>query len=267
MNEWILGDARCVRPRGRSGFWRRQFDDAPTTAQRNFDLAFGVVMPVLCFVFDPIVFKGSGIGGGALYQQYQLYAYVISALEIVALCAWLVTAGRARRLAGVLAGTLFAGAMFSFFVGLMILPYSVIGLLLLFVGVFGFVPFLTGLVYLRNAWRAAAALGRVGSPALGAVALACGFVLAVGAPAVVHLGVTGEIASAMSDVREGKELSTRKLQVLRAVAAASGSAAYDELVWEYGRERDPARRARLARAYAEITAGGDIERRLAILND
>ena len=74
-------------------------------------------------------------------------------------------------------------------------------------------------------------------------------------------------AAALEDVREGRELSPARLRALRAVAAASGSAAYDKLVWEYGRERDAARRARLARVYAEITAGGDIDRRLAFLND
>lgn len=271
MNEWMLGDARCVRPRRRQGFWRRQFDDAPTNAQRWFDVAFGVVIPVLCFIFDPIVFKGgfgAGIaGGGALYQQYQPYAYVFSALQMAALCAWLLTAGRGGRWAAALAGMMLAGAAFSFLVGLSIFPYSIVGMLFLFVGVLGFVPFLTAFVYLRSAWRAAAALGRVGSPSRAAVALACGFVLALGAPGAVHMRVTKEVAAAFADVREGRELSPRRLRALRALGAASGTSAYDELVWQYGSERDPARRARLARAYAEITVGGDIERRLAFLND
>lgn len=267
MNEWILGEARCARPRGTEGFWRRQFQDAPTPAQRKFDVAFGVVIPALCFAFDPLVFKG-GIGGrGGLYQQFQFYAYAISALGVVALCAWLLAAGRAGRLAAALAGVMLAGAAFSSVVGLSILPYSVVGLLFLFVGLLGFVPFLTALVYLRNAWRAAATLGRVGSPALAAVALACGFVFALGAPAVAHVVVTGEITSAVADVRAGQELSRGRLLALRVAAAASGSAAYDELVWAYDREGDPGARARLAKAYAEITSGGDIERRLRVLSN
>jgi hypothetical protein len=263
MNEWILGDARCVRPRRTRGFWRSQFDDAPTSAQRKFDIAFGVVIPALCLVFDPIIFKGGIWSEGGVYQQYQFYAYAVSVFEVVALCAWPLTAGR---LAAALAGVMLAGAAFSFLVGLAIVPYSLIGLLFL-IGVLGFVPFLTAFVYLRNAWRAAAGLGRAGPPKVAAAALACGFVFALGAPGVVHVSVTKEVAAALADVRAGRELSTRKLQALRAVALVSGDAAYDELVWAYGREGDPARRARLAKVYLDITLGDDIERRLMSLSD
>ena len=268
MSELGHMGARCVRPRGAQGFWRRQFDDAPTPAQLKFDVTFGLVMPVLCFVFDPVVFKGGVINDRGLFDQYQLYAYTISALEIVALCAWLFAAGRAGRRPAALAGMLLAGALFSFFVGFSILPYSLLGLLVI-IGIFGFVPFLTAFVYLRNGWRAAGAVGCAGkgSPGLAAAALACGFFFALGAPAVAHVSVRNEVAAALADVREGRELSPARLNALRAAAAVSGSAVYDELVWEYERESDPARRARLAKAYAEITVGGDIERRLAVLLD
>ncbi|HEX7314799.1 MAG TPA: hypothetical protein VF297_12810 [Pyrinomonadaceae bacterium] len=193
MSVWVPGDVIYVQPRGTRGFWRRQFDDAPTRAQRRFDVTFGFVMPVVCFVCDPIVFRGWD-AGGALYSEYQLYAYTISALEMVALCAWLVAAGRAGRRPAALAGMLFAGALFAFAVGMSILPFSFFGLIVL-IGALGFVPFLTAFVYLRNAWRAAGAVGRAGngSPGLAAAALACGFVFALGAPAVAQVSVTDAV--------------------------------------------------------------------------
>jgi hypothetical protein len=269
MDELSMAGARCVRPRGAQGFWQRQFDDAPTPAQRKFDVTFGILMPVLCFVCDPVVFRGWLMGGRGLYQQYQFYAYTVGALEMVALCAWLFAAGRAGRRPAALAGMLLGGGLFSFLVGFAILPYSVVGLLFLLVGAFGFVPFLTAFVYLRTGWRAAGAVGRAGqgSPGLAAAALACGFLFALGAPAATHVSVKNEVAAALADVREGTELSPERLRALRLAGAASGPAAYDELVWEYRGESDPARRARLAKAYAEITAGGDIKQRLAILSD
>ena len=244
MDELSITGARRVRPRGAQGFWQRQFDDVPTPAQRRFDVTFGIVMPVFCFYFDPIVFQSEFEYGRGLYPWCQLYAYTISALEIVALCAWLFAAGRAGRRPAALAGMLFAGGLFSLLVGLAILPYSVVGLFFYLVGALGFVPFLTGFVYLRNGWRAAGAgaLAGRGSPGLAAAALVCGFIVALGVPAVAHVSVTNE-------------------------AAASGSTIYDELVWEYRRERDPVRRARLAKAYAEIAELGDIKQRLAILSD
>lgn len=268
MDELSIAGVRRVSPRVRRGFWQRQFDDAPTRAQRRFDVTFGVVMPVLCLVFDPIVFKGE-YGDGGLYRQYQFYAYTLSALEIVALCAWLFAAGRAGRRPAALSGMLLAGGLFSLLVGFMILPYSVVGLLFLLIGALGFVPFLTAFVYLRNGWRAAGAVGLAGqgSPGLAAAALACGFLFALGAPTAAHVSVRSEVAAALEDVRAGRELSPARLRALRLAGAAAGSAAYDDLVWAYYGENDTMRRARLARAYEEITAGGDIKQRLAILLD
>jgi hypothetical protein len=79
--------------------------------------------------------------------------------------------------------------------------------------------------------------------------------------------VTNEVAAALEDAREGRELSPAQRRALRLAGAASSSAAYDELVWEYHGESDPVRRARLAKAYAEVTGGSDIKGRLAILLD
>ena len=180
MNGW--------RPQRGGGFWRRQFDDAPTRAQRRFDVTFGVLMPAACFVFDPIVFKSwSGYGGG-IYSEYQPYAYTISAFEVVALCTWLFAPRRAGCRPAALTGVLLAGAVFAFAVGVAILPFSCFGLIVL-IGALGFVPFPTAFVYLRNAWRAAGAAGRAGAGLqdLAAVALACGFFLALAAPAFLHV--------------------------------------------------------------------------------
>ncbi len=44
------------------GFWRRQFQKESTALQKNSDWFFGVILPVICFVFDPIVFKGNNWG-------------------------------------------------------------------------------------------------------------------------------------------------------------------------------------------------------------
>ena len=47
----------------KSGFWRRQFQDRITGGQRKFDWFFGVIMPSICFFFDPIVFTTTMNGG------------------------------------------------------------------------------------------------------------------------------------------------------------------------------------------------------------
>lgn len=192
MYELNRAGERCVRPRRTRGFWRRQFDDAPTTAQRRFDLTFGIVMPAVCFYFDPIVFRSGFEYGGGLYPRWQPYAYTISALEMLALGAYLFAARRGESCPAALVGMLTAGGAFALVVGLSILPYSVVGLIFLLVGALGFVPFVTAFVFLRNAWRASAPLGRADEPAKAAAAFALGFVLALTAPVVAQVSLAGK---------------------------------------------------------------------------
>jgi hypothetical protein len=194
MYEPDFRPAHAVAPLPSQGFWRRQFGEHVTPTQRHFDVAFGLVLPVLCFVFDPVVFKGRLFDGPAFYQSFQFYTYTLSAMELVALAAWLFKFGVGGRPPAALGGMLLAGGVFSFMLGVLILPLSLLGLIL-FVGVFGFTPFFTAVVYLRNGWRAANP-GRSGDGlrAGAAAAFALGFVLALGVPALAHFysQMTGE---------------------------------------------------------------------------
>jgi hypothetical protein len=52
-----------VNERRHRSFLARQFTVEPTKAQNNFDVAFGVFLPVVCFMFDPIVFKSATFPG------------------------------------------------------------------------------------------------------------------------------------------------------------------------------------------------------------
>jgi len=112
----------------------------------------GIVLPVACLVFDPVVFRG-GFAGGPLLGPFKLFAYALIALEIAALGAWLALRGRAGVWCGPLGGVMTAGALFSLVVGVVLLPFSLLGLMFL-IGVLGFSPFLAALVYWRNGGRA-----------------------------------------------------------------------------------------------------------------
>lgn len=267
MYEPDFRPAGAVAPRHPQGFWRRQFGRQVTPKQRRFDVAFGLVLPVLCFVFDPVVFKGWLFGGPAFYRSFQLYAYTVSAMELVALAAWLFRFGAGSGPHAALGGMLLAGGVFSLALGVLMLPLSLFGLLFFFVGAFGFTPFFTAVVYLRNGWRAADP-GRSGDGlrAGAAASLAFGFVVALGAPALAQLSVTRAVGAALSDVREGRELSPGRLVLLRATSAVSGALTYDAVVWDYKSEPDPARRERLATFYADMTGGRIEDRRSRLLD-
>ena len=137
----------------RPSFLVRQFAIEPTKAQNNFDFAFGVFLPVVCFMFDPIVFKtGAFLGGAPLAAKYQGFAYMVSAIQMVALLAWVMLRRHLLSFSGPISGVLIVGGLFSLVIGVLILPYSLLGLIFL-IGAAGFTPFVTSFVYLRSGIR------------------------------------------------------------------------------------------------------------------
>ncbi len=139
-----------VQPKPR--FWRRQFGPVPTRGQELFDGIFGVIFPVLCFVADPVVFKGTILGFPWL-GDYQVLAYLVGAIEMGVFIVWRTFRKQLTTFSAPFAGVLFAGALFSTAIGIAILPLSLFGLLLV-IGILGFTPFLTAFVYFRSGVRA-----------------------------------------------------------------------------------------------------------------
>jgi hypothetical protein len=242
-----------VYTHGRPRFWKRQFDDTPTRKQFHFDVAFGLIIPILCFVFDPVVFRGSDLVGDGIYQRFRFIAYAASAIEMATLACWLFLVRQSPAWSRPAGGVLAAGAFFSFALGLAILPFSVVGLLFLGLGALGFVPFVTAVVYLRNA-RRALRLNRTGAPVRGGAtaSFVFGLALALGMPAVAQRLAARVISSASAEALAGGELSPRRRLVVRALVRVSGES-LDDIVKQYSWEPDDARRTSLATAYWEVT--------------
>src|SRR5205085_7811140 len=141
-----------------------------------------------------------------------------------------------RRPAGLLAGSLAGGAVFALGLGLILLPMTLIGMIIL-VGVLGLIPFGTAWVFGRNAraaWRAATR--HRAAPVCAAV----GFIFACGLPCVLQVMAWSAFRSAMelatsADPGEAEQ-GVEQLSRLRFVVNA------DDLVWEFAREHDPDRR-------------------------
>ena len=243
-------------------FWRRQAGFEQGERPRGsgpvvWDLMFGVALPVVCFVFDPIVFRGYG-----RLERLQFFAYVFSGLEMAVLLFWLACGRRAGEWGGVVGGVLLAGAFFSFVVGLAIFPLSLIGLIFV-IGALGFTPFFTAGVYLRNGLYAVRSCGR--RRASTAAGLLCGMLFAFTTPSVAGTWLERAAEATLVAALEGRPAPPVAAQA-SAWAAALTQSKFDRFVWAYRDERDPERRARLAAAYRELT-GQDIERRLARLLD
>ncbi len=146
-----------VKPDRRSGFWRRQFDEKATRSQREFDWLFGVIMPPVCFFLDPFVFRTFDGADGKLLPAISPFVYILSYTAVMGLAAWLLWGSRFRGLGAALSALFAIAGLVSLGIGVILLPFSLLGLLVL-IGALGFTPLFTAVIFLRNAvrsWRVA----------------------------------------------------------------------------------------------------------------
>ncbi len=145
-----------------------------------FDFVWGVVMPVVCVVFDPLVFKGSEAAGLDFslqlpnfdsLQPQAYFAYPAIAIQVIVMGLVLVIGRFPPGMASFLAGVLGLGMFVAGGIGIVLFPLSTLGLVVL-VGALGYTPLLTAWAFARRAgelweptyWRtnlASAALGFV----------------------------------------------------------------------------------------------------------
>jgi hypothetical protein len=242
------------------GFWRRQFGDSPTAMQLRFDVALGLIVPMLCFALDPIVFHGWMRADGGVLARFRLFVYGASAIEMATLAFWLFAVWKYPAWSRPAGGVMFVGGLFSALIGVVILPFSIIGIVFVGVGLLGFIPFVTAVVYLRNGVRALR-LYRCARPVRGSwlAAFAFGLLVAIAVPAAAQLAATRALGAAFDEVAAGGELSPRRARAMRAISYVSG-ARLESRTREYEWTQSAERRAQLAKAYAEVT-GRDIENR------
>lgn len=278
MTKLELGRASESRSQAGPTFLRRQFHPPTTNAQTTFDILLGIVAPILCFVFDPVVFRSWGFGP-ALFPNYQGFVYLASGIEILLLSTWLVLGQRLQPATRIAGGMLMTGAVVSGLIGLVLLPFSLLGLSL-GIGAFGFIPFLTALVYLRNA-KSAFQLARPshlsgssmqerklpsldGTGWVGATIM--GFVLVLGVPAALTFTASMFVSQAMGAVLSGDkqqaDLAIDEIKYLQLFAQPE----IDKLVFAYEQANDQSRKEELKQRYFKLT-GNDIEVRQRILND
>ncbi len=235
------------------GFWVRQFRQEPTTKQKIFDWAYGVVVPLVCVVADPIVFTSRGMLG-----TYRPFAYLVSAASILAMAAWLLWGKKIGGLAAPLAGFFIAGSGVSLIVGVLLFPYSLIGLFFV-IGFLGFTPLFSALVFLRNGVRAL----RTSRSTLDRRVVWQGAVIAAVFGLVVPYVVNVQVSHLVSEVAAGDLNTIRresaKLMYIKPLVDA-GPIADRYYQSDYSEKSSPRMKA-LVRVYEELT-GENIEVRV-----
>lgn len=231
-----------------TGFWDRQFQQVATPRQRVFDWAYGVVIPLICVVADPIVFDHGGILG-----PYRPFAYVLSAVSILTMVAWLLWGERIGWLAAPIAGLFVAGSFVSLVVGIAILPFSLLGLLIL-IGFLGFTPLFSSLVYLRNGVRAfrAAKTFLDGTTVVRAALLAA--LVSVVVPYVVKVQVSRIVQEIVTGDVDTIDRGSAKLKYIRPLVDA-GPIAERYYRHANNNEKNSPRAKALVRAYRELSDG------------
>lgn len=238
------------------GFWRRQFQTEVTVSQKKFDWIFGVILPVICFAFDPAVFRSSGIFGAAYLGNFKPFAYVLSFVSVMAMAAWLIWGEKLKWLNAPLAGLFAVGGIVSLGIGIVLFPISLLGLVIL-IGVLGFTPLFTSIVFLRNA----AHTFHAAKPFLERKVLIRSFALSALLSVVVPYVLNVNIKHALDEIKSGDAQAVRaNAQTLRYLAPLVD---FDSLARQYALENGATNRekkAALAEIYLELT-GENIERK------
>ncbi|MEO8609351.1 MAG: hypothetical protein ABI690_15775 [Chloroflexota bacterium] len=221
------------------------------------DVLFGVIAPIATLIFDPAIFRGGIESGLPVLAQWRVFAYIAIPIGVAVFTLWLSLRFRLKAWSGMVAGVLFAGAVFSLLIGIAILPITLFGLLL-GIGILGFIPFITAVIFFRNALQAFNYVGKqlnlqgmVGSFLLGAL-------MSVTIPAAAQLWTANYVQDAEVQIIAGDVTQAEVgLADLRR-AFWCELYCYRDLEVAYPNETDPTRRQRLASAYLELT-GREIE--------
>ena len=246
----------------KGSFWRRQFQIESTSKQKGFDWIFGVILPVVCFVFDPIVFKGN-VWGAAMFGNYKPFAYILSFVSVMAMSAWLIWGAKLKWLNAFLAGLFLIGGIVSLCIGIVLFPMSLLGLIIL-IGALGFTPLFAAVIYLRNAFRAYEAA----KPFFQKSVLVNSFVLGAIFSAVVPFVINVQIKNILDEMINGDAPAVRangqKLKFVLPLANLDG------LALQYHRtkreERNTEKMRTIVEIYKEMT-GEDLEEKARILMD
>lgn len=262
MQKLELNEEQSKTVEPRKGFWRRQFQKETTGSQNRFDWLFGVIMPVICFVFDPIVFKGESFEP-AVFGTFKPFAYILSFVLVMAMSAWLLWGKKLKGFNAAFAGLFLIGGLISFGIGIVLLPFSLLGLIFI-IGILGFTPLFTSIVYLRTALRSYQTVKPFIEKKLLVHSFILSALLSFVLPSVINLKVEQTLDEMQNGDAQTIRASAQRLEYLAPIVN------FDFLARSYLLEKndDPnnEKRAALAEAYQELT-GENLETKATRLAD
>jgi len=146
--------------------WRDEDDQ-----EVMFDFVWGMVMPVVCLVFDPFVFKADDLFAqgnpdisvtfepslqGLQFYPWSAPAYVLIAWQLACLALWLIAGRLSTEFSAVWSGLLWVGFAFASVVGVALAFPALLGVAFTGIGLLGFTPLFTARAFYRRAKYAGA---------------------------------------------------------------------------------------------------------------
>ncbi len=229
----------------------------------GLEITFGIVLPIVCLLLDPCVFKTAdqpifGLGPDPTFPHWRAAAWAFVLLECGALVAYAVWQPRKQIWHALFGGLFLIGALSAFGIAVVLAPLSLIGTFVMGIGLFGLVPFFTSAVFLYRGLRAFGR-GRVWRGKLAPLAVLVGMCVGVGVP--VGLWGAGRMVMRRAyyafevGTTDDAQRATARLERWRLLLYP------DDLVMRYQRAGDTETKGRFALAYKQLT-GQEIEQRL-----
>ncbi len=147
--------------------WRSKQDQ-----EAMFDFIWGIIMPIVCLVFDPFVFKfdqdvfdmanGHEFGfslSRAHFSAFSIPVYTFIVAQWLSLALLIIIGRPSPRLAAFLSGFLAVGFLFSGVLGVLLFVPSLLGVFAMAIGVLGLTPLFTARAYYRRTKYASAIAG------------------------------------------------------------------------------------------------------------
>ena len=244
------------------GFFRRQIQSEATSNQKIFDWVFGIILPIICFYFDPIVFKG-GIWeiGDPIFADYRAFAYLLSITSILSLFTFMIWGKKLKWLNSFLSGLLIISAIISLSIGIMIFPISLLGLFVL-VGAMGFTPLFTSFVYLRNGIRAFEDAQPFFSFSMAVRSAVLSAVLSLAVPYLANAKMQYALETMLNGDANRVQQMGKKFKYVAPLVNTSALVRQYRIEQDYSEEK----RKAIANLYQELS-GEDIEQAINVMND
>jgi hypothetical protein len=205
---WEFGDGKPSGSKGEASKLLNRI--GALLSSPRFHVVAGIAGPFVCLGLDPFIFQG-GDEHGPAFGSYWLIAYCFIGLEILVLSLWLRAPERLGPVCGAVAGALLAGSVVACGLGLVLLPFSLLGALAV-IGLLGFTPFFTSIVFFYNGILALR-VARASSPRwflAPSVVLGAAVVLAL--PCLIWSGVHSGWRAAIRDLADGDESAMKRVR-------------------------------------------------------